>query len=246
MRKFLICLTILVIFGLFIFFVGWTSIRVKPMQVGIVTSKTGGVSENPVVNGKFSWHKEFLLPANAILNCYTLEPLNVNKTVSGTLASGEAYTSVLGSVNNFSYEFNYSMNISVSEEDLVDLIKKNKVKTQEDLNNYLSVSGDVIAQLTTDYLLKKLEENPGFSVESIRRDDLTKALRIYQECPEVQLSLFAITSSKVPDYDLYKKVRNQIFNSDLINSRSYSTSNSTNLNNYDAESTTVDETAWQE
>ena len=28
--------------------------------------------------------------------------------------------------------------------------------------------------------------------------------RIYQECPEVQLSLFAITSSKVPDYDLYK------------------------------------------
>ena len=117
------------------------------------------------------------------------------------------------------------MNISVSEEDLVDLIKKNKVKTQEDLNNYLSVSGDVIAQLTTDYLLKKLEENPGFSVESIRRDDLTKALRIYQECPEVQLSLFSITSSKVPDYDLYKKVRNQILNSDLINSRSYSKSN---------------------
>lgn len=245
MKKFLICLTILGIFGLFIFFVGWTSIRVKPMQVGIVTSKTGGVSENPVVNGKFAWHKEFLLPTNAILNCYTLEPLNTNKTVTGALASGEVYTGVLGSVNSFGYEFNYSMNISVSEEDLVDLIKKNKVKTQEDLNNYLSVSGDVIAQLTTDYLLKKLEENPRFSVESIRRDDLTKALRIYQECPEVQLSLFAITSSKVPDYDLYKKVRSQVFNSDIINNHSYNTSNS-NIKNYDAETTNVEEAVDQE
>lgn len=215
MKKFFVCLIILAIFGTFVFFVGWTSIRVKPEQVGVVISKTGGVSEIPVENGKFVWHKEFLLPTNAVLKCYSLEPVTVKKQVSGSLASGEIYSAVLNSSNNFSYDFSYSLSLSITAEDLIALIKANKVKSQEDLTAYMETAGDIFAQLITDYILKKAEENPRFQVESIRRDDLTRAIRIYLECPEVELSLFAITSSKLPDYDLYKKVKSQVFTTEI-------------------------------
>lgn len=238
MKKFFICLAILGIFGAFIFFTGWTSIRIKPEQVGVVVSKTGGVDETPVVNGKFSWHKEFLLPTNAVLKSFSLEPLTVEKTSKGSLASGEVYTSILGSSNNFGYEFDYTFTLSITEYDLIDLIKTNKVKTQDDLKDYMNTAGDIIAQLTTDYILKKIEANPRFSVESIRRDELTKTMRIYQECPEVQLSLFAVKSSKIPDYDLYNKVRTNFFTNDYTNKYT--------LNTQDAVAEENTETAVQE
>lgn len=224
MKKFFICLAILGIFGIFVFAVGWTSIRVKPEYTGVVISKTGGVNQTPVVNGKFSWHKEFLLPTNAVLKTFEIEPLSVTKTVTGRLASGDIYASSFGSSENFGYEFTYSMYLSLAPEDLITLVTANKIKTNDDLKAYLENCGDIIAQLTTEYLLKKVEDNSRFDVNSIRRDDLTKSLRIYQECPDVELSLFAITSSKVPDYDLYKKVRNQVFTSNY--SANYTSNNS--------------------
>lgn len=217
MKKFFICLAILSIFGGFVFFLGWTSIRVKPEQTGIIISKTGGINKTPVINGKFSWNKEFLLPSNATLKLYNIKPVNITKTVTGSLASGEIYSSVLGSSNNFSYEFTYSISLYVNEDDLISLVSQNKVKTQDDLDSFIKIAGDTVCQLATNYILKKIEENPKFNVESIRRDELTKALKLYQECPEVQLSLFAVTNVKIPDYELFNSVRNQVLNNNIIN-----------------------------
>ena len=54
MKKFLISLFILIIFSAVVFFFGWTQYRVKPEEFGVVISKTDGIDETPVENGKFS------------------------------------------------------------------------------------------------------------------------------------------------------------------------------------------------
>ena len=94
MKKFLACVFILAVFTGAVFYVGWTQFRVKPDTIGIVVSKTSGVDEKPVLNGEFAWHWQFLLPTNATLKTFHIKPYSTQKTISGTLPSGEAYASI--------------------------------------------------------------------------------------------------------------------------------------------------------
>ena len=87
MKKFLLALFILAVFSGFVFYIGWTEIKVNPDEIGVVISKTGGLDPEPVINGEFSWHWEFLLPTNAKIKTFSLKPLNVTKSVSGELIS---------------------------------------------------------------------------------------------------------------------------------------------------------------
>ena len=59
-RIFFVCFIILVLFSGALFFIGWTQFRVKADTAGVLVSKTGGVNENVIEGGEFSWHWEFL------------------------------------------------------------------------------------------------------------------------------------------------------------------------------------------
>ena len=47
-----------------------------------------------------------------------------------------------------------------------------------------------------------------FKAESLRRDEILRGIQIYKDFPEIDVSVFAITSSKLPDYNMYKKISN--------------------------------------
>lgn len=217
MKKFGICLFIIAVFGAYVFYLGWTQIKVKPDSIGIVVSKLDGVNKTPVVPGKFSWHKEFLLPTNAELIKLNINPVITEKHTQGELPSAGIYSSLLGNSTNFNYSFTYSIGLTIYEEDVVELFEQNKIRTQDDLDKYLQASADAIAQLCTEYILTKAQDNPNFRPESIRREDLTKGIMFYKECPNVELSVFAITQVELPDYSLYKKLQNQILSSNTFN-----------------------------
>ena len=208
MKKFSISLFILLVFSALVFFIGWTQFKVKAESVGVVISKTSGVDPLPVENGKFSWHWQFLLPTNASLRTFEIKPVNTTKTVSGELPSGNMYSSIFNSSDNFSYSFSFSISITISPQAIVELVKLNKITNTEDLHEYLENAADKIAQLSADYYLKKASESLSFRPESVRRDDLLRNIKIYEEFPEIELSVFAVTKSKIPDYELYEKVRN--------------------------------------
>ena len=89
--SFLVCLLILIAFGGFVFFIGWTQFKIEPSNVGILVSKTSGINNKPVYPGTFSWHWEFLIPTNAQLKMFTQEPYIISKNVKGTLPNGEIY-----------------------------------------------------------------------------------------------------------------------------------------------------------
>ena len=137
MKKFLACVFILAIFTGIVFYAGWTQFRVKPDTIGVVVSKTSGIDSKPVLNGEFAWHWQFLLPTNATLKTFQIKPVSAQKTVNGTLPSGEAYASIYGAQGLFDYSFTFEILLTLSPEALVQLMQLNKITDDKDLNEYL-------------------------------------------------------------------------------------------------------------
>ena len=207
MKKFLASLFILSVFSVCVFYIGWTQFKLQPDNMGVVVSKTSGISEEPVINGKMSWYWQFLLPTNAELKQFNIKPVSVSRTVKGQLPSGDVYTSFYNSSDSFSYFFDFSISVTVSPEAVVELYKLNMISDSSDLQDYLCGAADTLAQLAADYYLKKASESSAFRPESVRRDDLLKTVQLYKECPLVDVSIFALTESKIPDYVLYRKLQ---------------------------------------
>jgi len=230
MKKFLASLFILAVFSGVVFYIGWTQIRVKPGNIGVVISKTSGISEKPVINGEKSWYWEFLLPTNAELRQFSIEPVNTKKTVKGQLPSGEVYTAIYNSSDAFSYFFDFSLEVTISPESVIDLLLENKISSNDDLSEYLNKAADTIAQLAADYYLKKAAESSSFRPESVRREDLLRNIKLYEDCPEVDLTIFALSQSKIPDFNLYKRLQSNYLNNQItsvqVSSKEIETHNS--------------------
>ena len=208
MKKFLACVFILAVFSGVVFYFGWTQFRVKPDTIGIVISKTNGIDDKPVQNGEFAWHWQFLLPTNATLKTFHIRPVESVKTVSGALPSGEAYAAIYGAQGLFDYSFTFDISLTVSPEAIVDLMKLNKITDDSDLTAYLEGAAGTLAQHAANFILSKAQDNPDFRAESLRREEILRGIQIYKDFPEIDVSVFSIQKSKLPDYKMYKKIQN--------------------------------------
>ena len=208
MKKFLACVFILAVFSAVVFYYGWTQYRVKPDTIGIVVSKTNGVDDKPVQNGEFAWHWQFLLPTNATLKTFQIKPLNTTKTITGALPSGEAYAAIYNAEGLFNYSFTFDISLTVSPEAVVELMKLNKISDDADLTAYLEGAAGTLAQHAANYILNRAQDNKDFRVESLRREEILRGIQIYKDFPEIDVSVFSIQSSKLPDYNMYKKIQN--------------------------------------
>lgn len=175
-----ICFLIILIFGAFVFFVGWTQIKVKPGSIGIVQSKTGGLSKNLVIPGKFSWHKEFLIPTNAQIQKFEYKPYNGSKTISGKRYTGD-------------YTFTFQISLSYQAELIADLLNDNKISNQDDFEKYLDGVASYLAQRAADYLLSKFNQDQYFSPQSLTISELVSAIAFYKEYPDFDINVLAIT-----------------------------------------------------
>ena len=208
MKKFLACVFILAIFSGVIFYFGWTQFRVKPDTIGIVVSKTNGIDDKPVQNGEFAWHWQFLLPTNATLKTFHIKPVESVKNISGALPSGEAYAAIYGAEGLFNYSFTFDISLTVSPEAVVELMKLNKITDDSDLAAYLEGAAGTLAQHAANFILSKAQDNPDFRAESLRREEILRGIQIYKDFPEIDVSVFSIQNSKLPDYKMYKKIQN--------------------------------------
>lgn len=232
MKKFLACVFILAIFTGIVFYAGWTQFRVKPDTIGVVVSKTSGIDSKPVLNGEFAWHWQFLLPTNATLKSFQIKPVNIQKSVSGSLPSGEAYAAIYGAQGLFDYSFTFDISLTLSPEAIVELMKENKITNDKDLNAYLEAAAATLAQHAAAYILNRAEANSGFRAEALKREEILRGIQIYKDFPELDVTVFAIQSSKLPDYKMYNKISNmqpeQLNNTTSLNGTT-SLNNPTNL-----------------
>jgi|SRR5574344_1229829 hypothetical protein len=215
MKRNIFIIILLIFFGT-IFFIGWTQFKVKPNSFGILVSKTNGIDPTPIKPGEYSWHWEFLLPTNAQIKQFTINPVNTTKTISGNCASGNIYSNLVNTTDNFDYSFTYSISLTYEPEDVIELLKENIISNQEDLNAYLNNAADLVAKMATDYYLKEAEKNKSFRVEYVRRDELTKEMQIYREVPFVNIAILSLTNSKIPDFELYRRLQQSYLNKQTV------------------------------
>ena len=175
-----ICFLILLIFGAFVFFVGWTQIRVKPGSIGIVQSKTSGISSKIIIPGKFSWHKEFLIPTNAQIEKFEYKPYNGTKTISGKR-------------NNGDFSFTFQISLSYEPELIADLLNDNKISNQQDFESYLDGVAAYLAQRSADYLITKFYQTPYYSPQSVTISELVSAIAFYKDYPDFDINVLTIT-----------------------------------------------------
>lgn len=178
--KNLICFLIVLIFAAFLFFVGWTQIKVKPGNIGIVQSKTSGISSKIIIPGKFSWHKEFLIPSNAQIEKFEYKPYNGTKTITGKRASTD-------------FSFTFQISLSYEPELIADLLKDNKISNQQDFESYLEGVAAYLAQRAADYLIVKFNQTPYYSPQSVTISELVSAIAFYKDYPDFDINVLALT-----------------------------------------------------
>lgn len=210
MKKNFLCLVILVLFGGFVFFTGWTQIKLKKGNYGIVVTKLGGINSTPVKKGGVTFHKGFLIPSNARIIEFSNEPFFCEKTIKGELPSAEAYSG--NSLYDFSYSFTFQMELHADPEMVVELMKKNKITDQESLTKYLDVTAQEICQNSAAFFLKESKNNRDFMAENYGIVEIFKGTGLYEKFPEISIDALALKESKFPDYELYEKSRNMILN----------------------------------
>ena len=175
-----ICFLILLIFGGFVFFLGWTQIKVKPGSIGIVQSKTGGINSKIIIPGKFSWHKEFLIPTNAQIQRFEYKPYNGSKTITGKRYSVD-------------YKFTFQISLSYEPELIADLLSDNKISNQEDFESYLDGIASYLAQRAADFCLSKFNQDQYFSPQSVTISELVSSIAFYKEYPDFDINVLTIT-----------------------------------------------------
>lgn len=210
MKKFFACLFILTLFSAFVFWTGWTQIKLEPDSCGVVVSKTHGVSPEAVIPGKLTWFPQFLLPTNARLIQFKIKPLSITKSYKTSLPSAALVSGGSDSGLNFNYSFDFSITLTVSPEEVVELYRQNLISDDDSLQKYLEGCADYITQLSAEYFIKKSQENPKFRPENVRRDDLIRSVQPYKEYPDVEIITIALTSSEFADYELYNQLKVKI------------------------------------
>ena len=101
-------------------------------------------------------------------------------------------------------------------------MQENKISDDKDLNAYLEAAAATLAQHAAAYILNRAEANSSFRAEALKREEILRGIQIYKDFPELDVTVFAIQSSKLPDYKMYNKISNmqpeQLNGTGLLNS----------------------------
>ena len=215
LKSFFFSVLIIVIFAAAVFYLGWTQIKIKPNHVGIVVSKTGGVSQKVAESGTFSWYWEFLLPTNASLRSFSVLPYQFSKKINGELPSADIFKSYSSLRPDFSYSADISVTIEISKEQIAALCKKNAISDQESLNKFMERKADFLAEATEKKLLRYyLQESAGSSAAPsasfyLDSKNVFADSDFYsqKDTEGIEVTAFSITNQKFPDADLYRLSR---------------------------------------
>lgn len=200
-RRFVWFTIILVLAAGTAFYFGYTPLHLKKDTIGVFISKTNGVSNNPVVPGKFQWNWQALIPTNSSLRCFTNKPYTYKTTKSGELPGGDVYSKVHKENPSFKYSFTVSMELRAEPSQIVELVKESDIATDSDLNaKYLELSENLADKINLR-VLRFYTGTPGdklIDLDAIADD----VARTFSETG-FTLNSLVISNAKLPDYKLY-------------------------------------------
>lgn len=177
-----------------VFSIGWLQLWTeKGNNCTIMTSKTSGVYEEPVVNGNFNWRWERLIPANVILETFSINRGTYSKSYSDKLDGADFYGSLTST--DFSYSIDLSVTMMAEPDEILRLCENKVIKNDSDLTEYCNGIADSFASKLLAELKASSFENAENSVAKIQRDFSSG----------IKITSVKINEHKFPDMMLYAK-----------------------------------------
>lgn len=206
-KKFFANIVILAIFAAAVFYIGWITFLVKPGFCAVMSSKTSGIYEKPVMSGAMTWRWERLLPTNVTLETFDLAPFKSTQVVSGELPSSKFYKDFSSEKANFSYNIKLNFTMSISAEEILELYKNNKIRTNDDLLEYYENR----AKLAASFVSKSLFDNHNeylIKPTALSEEEILKILMSNKnEFKGIAFSSVEVSDSVLPDIDVYYSAR---------------------------------------
>lgn len=214
MKKALVSLTILILFGGAVFYLGWVQFKVPVGSYGIMTSKTSGLHPQLIEPGKFLWRWERLLPTNTQLRIFSLDPLAQKDTFSSTLPSAELYATRLEGEPDFSYTITVESAGKVAREDLIPLVERHNIQDQAALEKLIRDQLHQFNIAVTSYLLEETQnDTTGLKVQTVGTQELVEATGMKERVPWLEIVSTDVNDVRIPDASLYLTAKNAYLNS---------------------------------
>ncbi len=209
MKKFSISVIILLVFAAAIFVLGWLEIFVPVDKVGILVSKTSGVSQEIIKPGNFTWSWERIIPTNSQIRIFTAVPQTITKDIRGSLPSAELYKNMIDGSPDFSYNFSVKIVMSIKESELPAFVEKTGAKDEDNLTEYLNSQADSIARATVQYILEESVLNSSFVVEASLTDtELIDGIDAANRYDDISITSIQINNVSMPDITMYNLAKN--------------------------------------
>ncbi|MHB9291346.1 hypothetical protein Holit_00421 [Hollandina sp. SP2] len=207
MRKFVVTCIILSIIGGTVFFFGWVQLMVPLGAYGVLRSKTHGLDPTIIRAGEFRWVWYTLIPTNAEIQAFLLDPMSRSLSIQEALPSGKEYASFSGFTLDFAYKLWISFSFTINPDSLITLIDTRHILDQEGLDAFET---DLAAQIETFILqrlriytadMAKLEEMlSSGSIAALEAD-------IRRVFPDIENLVCSIKTRDFPDLSLYQQFR---------------------------------------
>ena len=214
-RKLIIVTLIVLACAAAVFFFGWTQFSVPAGKYGVMLSKSGGYYPQAIMPGNFTWRWERIVPTNAQILVFDLTPRQVNYMADGTLPSADRYAKVLNTKDDFSWSFGMDALVTLKPGQLVSIVEKNTIQTQEALESYIDSHIQAMLQTIMYRYVSELIDNP-YEYQQIKTDYHILSEKIKGELAKTagqDFSVEAVTLTKltIPDIHTYK-IAEQAYN----------------------------------
>ncbi len=207
MKKIILSIIILLVFGSAAFIWGWLEFFVPVDSVGVMVSKTGGVKPEIIQAGNFTWSWERLIPTNTKISVFSLEPKTYTTTIQGSLPSAEIYSAMLEGNPNFDYNFSVSIQLNARTETLAMDVYKMSIENQEELDSYLEEKAQNIARSTMNTILDESMNDTDYVVTASYSD--AELIRDAQDkYPNLSITSIHINNVTLPDLTMYTYAKN--------------------------------------
>ena len=203
MKKFFANFIILLVFAGVCFYIGWITFLVKPGYCAVMSSKTSGIYEKPIMPGVFTWRWERLLPTNVSLETFDLAPFKSTQVVSGSLPSSKIYDEFSGVKHNFDYNFKFNLSMNFTPEAILQMYKANKFRTNDDLFEFYENRAKLAASFVAESLVQK-KSNSILQVTAFSESQILEILMSHKSDFEgIAFSSVELVDCTLPDYDVY-------------------------------------------
>ena len=208
MKKIILSLIILLIFGAGVFLWGWIQIFIPVDSQAVLVSKTSGVRNEVIQAGDFTWCWERLLPTNTQIRTFSLYQNKYTKEINGTLPSADLYKYMIEGEPNFSYNFSVDITMTVKSSHIPQLVKDTGIEDQAALENYLETQADTVAQAVITYILETSVQDSDYVMQASLSDtELITGINASTNFPNLEISAIKVNNITLPDITMYKHAK---------------------------------------